>query len=323
MDAKTYEFIAFTIFSCLSLAAGYIVRHKNLLPQDFSRRIHFHTVAWVWATASFLSIWRFDISPQSLWLLLIIPLLVAIPGFGAIPLCKLLKLSRSHTGVIAGAAGMGNMGFTLGAYLCYLMLEDRASALAYGIASVTIMQIFSILFLYPVARHFGTQQVGDQSLAKTILSSFDLRAMPLYAAIAGITLAILKVPAPIFLWDYKFIDVIFYIGAFGALFGIGMKLEFANTLQYLKQHILLALVKFALIPLVLLTLLHFINLTPVKTDQLFNDVLIIESLVPTALMTVMMANLFHLDTRFASCAWFWNTVIFLIGPLPAILWYYS
>ncbi|MCG8522125.1 MAG: hypothetical protein MI744_07980, partial [Pseudomonadales bacterium] len=75
MDPKTYQFIAFTLFNCVSLAAGYFVRHKQLASPDFSRRIHFHTVAWAWSSASLLSIWRFDISLQSLWLLLIIPLL--------------------------------------------------------------------------------------------------------------------------------------------------------------------------------------------------------------------------------------------------------
>ena len=125
------------------------------------------------------------------------------------------------------------------------------------------------------------------------------------------------------IWEYHLLDVIFYLGAFGALFGIGMKLHFAGTAKYFKQHLRIALIKFACIPIMCWLLLYAINLTPIQTDKLFNQVLLIESTVPTALMTVMMANLFHLDTRLASSAWFWNTAIFLLVPLPIILYYFS
>ncbi|QDU34403.1 Membrane transport protein [Poriferisphaera corsica] len=323
MDAKTLEFMAFTLFSCLCLLSGYIVRRKNWAHEDLSKRIHFHTIVWVWALAGFLSMWRFPLRPQDLWLLVIVPLWVAIPGFGAIPICKKLKFSRSHTGVIACAAGMGNMGFTLGAYLCYLMLTDQAAALAYGIAVVSIMQVTSIVLLYPVARHFGKQDEVDLPLSRLILSSFDLRAMPLYAAATGLALAAFKVPAPVFLWNYHLIDALFYLGAFGALFGIGMKLKFQNTRQYYQQQSLLVGFKFIFLPAITLVMIYAINSTPLQTNTLFNEVLFIESTMPTALMTVMMANLFHLDTRLACSLWFWNTAIFLCIPLPVILWWFG
>ena len=323
MDPKTLEFLAFTLFSGLCLLAGYIVRRNKWAREDLSKRIHFHTIVWVWSTASLLSMWRFPLRTQDLWLLLIVPIWVAAPGFAAIPICKKLKFSNSHTGVIACAAGMGNMGFTLGAYLCYLILEDSAAALAYGIAVVSIMQIASILLLYPIARHFGKQKDEDLPLKKLILTSFDLRAMPLYAATTGLLLATINLPAPVFLWDYHFIDLIFYLGAFGALFGIGMKLQFHNTLRYFKQQTLLVGIKFIFLPVLTLILIYLINITPLKTHALFNQVLIIECIMPTALMTVMMANLFHLDTKLASSLWFWNTAIFLCLPLPVILWWFS
>ena len=37
-------------------------------------------------------------------------------------------------------------------------------------------------------------------------------------------------------------------------------------------------------------------------------------------MIVMLANLFYLDTRMASAIWIVNTVLFVVIPLPIILY---
>ncbi|WP_432797309.1 AEC family transporter [Poriferisphaera sp. WC338] len=323
MDGKNLEFIFFTVFNIASFFAGYVTRRKNWLNADVSRRIHFHTVAWIWSAAVLLSLWRFPFQAQDYWLLAIIPLMVAVPAFAVIPICQHLSMPRSRIGVMACACGMGNMGFTLGAYLCYVMLSPPANALAYGIAAVSMMQISSTIMLYPIARYFGRHLEDDQPLWIMMIKSFDLRAMPLYAAVIGLLLARFGPPAPLVLWDYNLMDIIFYLGAFGAIYGIGMRVHVSDWKRYLPEHILLAAMKFLFIPVLAWGMLQAINTTALKTDDLFNSVIIIESFMPTALMTVMMANMFHLDTRLASSAWLINTVLFLVIPLPFILWWLS
>ena len=49
----------------------------------------------------------------------------------------------------------------------------------------------------------------------------------------------------------------------------------------------------------------------------------IETVMPGGIIMVMLANLFHLDTRMASVTWMWNTLLFLVVPLPVILWLFG
>ena len=51
-------------------------------------------------------------------------------------------------------------------------------------------------------------------------------------------------------------------------------------------------------------------------------VILIQAFTPTALNTVMVSNLFHLDARLGSVLWLWNTILFCLGPLPLVLWWY-
>ena len=50
-------------------------------------------------------------------------------------------------------------------------------------------------------------------------------------------------------------------------------------------------------------------------DQTF----LLIAFMPTAIQTVIVANLFHLDARMAGSVWIVNTLIFICLVLPAIL----
>lgn len=324
MDAKTTEFLVFTAFNAVCLAAGYVARHRGWLNEHFSHRLHFITVVGVWALVSLLSIWAMPMQMQNLWILAVTPMLVfggAMLGLGA---AKLAGCSRQAMGVMAIASGLGNLGFTAGAYLSYCLLEPRTDALSYGIAMVTVMQVAAVPILYPIARHYGQHRADDQSMTQLVIHSFlDLRAMALYAAIVGLGLAWSPMDPPKWVWDQNIMTSLFYLGAFGALFGIGMKVRLGDVRRYLKEHFILTAIKFIAFPLMTWLILALIDLTPLPLDRTLSQVFTLEAFMPTGLLTVMLANLFHLDTRLASMAWLWNSALFVIGPLPLILWWYA
>ncbi len=324
--SPTAQFTVFCVFNAVCLAAGYGARRRKLLGEHTARPIHFVTVSFVWGAVALLSLWRLPPERANLWLIAIEPLLVAIPAFAVIPIARRMGCDNKQTGVIATAAGLGNLGFTLGAYLCYTLLGDSEgqgdAALAYAVAQVNLMAMAGVLMMYPLARHFGGEHTGDRSITRLIVTSFfDLRALMVHCAIVGVVLAYMNVPYPVVLDDYYTIDVLFYLGGFGGYFGIGLRLRLSDARRYLREHTLLAVVKFAGIPLLSLGILAVVNLTPVPLAALGQRVVIVEAFMPMAIQSVMIANLFHLDGRMASTLWLVNTVLFVLLPLPVLVFW--
>ncbi len=326
MDPRTLQFTVFCVFNAACLAAGYGARRRGLLGEHTARPIHFVTVSFVWGAVALLSLWRLPPLNANLWLLVIEPILVAVPAFAVIPIARRMGCNNKQTGVLAMAAGLGNLGFTLGAYFCYTLLEgpegQGEAALAYAVAQVNLMAMAGVLMLYPLARHFGGEHRGDQSILRLIVTSFlDLRALMVHCAIVGVVLAYLRVPYPAVLDDYYVIDVLFYLGGFGGYFGIGLRLRLGDARRYLREHALLAVVKFAGIPLLSVGLLAMVNMTAVPLVPLGQRVVFVEAFMPVAIQCVMISNLFHLDGRMASTLWLVNTVLFLLIPLPLLVFW--
>ena len=328
MDPRTLQFIVFCLFSAVCLIGGYAARRRKVMGEDLARPIHLVTVSVIWGAIALLSIWRLPPERANLWLLAIEPMLVAAPAFGVIPIARRMGCDDKRTGVLATSAGLGNLGFTLGAYLCYTLLNQSEgqgeAALAFAVAQVNLMAMAGVVMLYPLARYFGEQQPGDVSATKLVVTSlFDVRALMIHFAILGAVLAYLHVPYPAFLDRFHTITILFYIGGFGGNFAIGLRLHLGDWHKYTREHALLAAVKFVGIPMLSLGVLWLVNLTPFPFAELGQKVVLVEAFMPMAILSVMIANLFHLDGRMASTLWVVNTVVFVVLPLPALIWWLS
>lgn len=337
MNPRTLQFLIFCAFSVASLVGGYVARRQRWLPETASRPLHWITMVILWSITATLVTWKLPLQASTLWLLAIEPLLVILPALAVIKPGQWLGLKREQIGVAAIAAGLGNLGFTLGGYLCYALLTDPAllgphsalprtpaatadAALAYAVAQVTIMAVVGILTLYPVAAWFSPERREDRRLGSLVWHSLvDWRAMMMYASVLGVVLDALHVPYPEQIGRWHVLTVLFYLGSFGAYFGIGLRLHLGHFRQSLRSHLLVGGAKFLFIPLLTVIILLLINLTGAAPDPLAQRVLIVEAFMPAAIQTVMIANLFHLDTRESSMIWLVNTVAFLLIPLPIIL----
>jgi predicted permease len=306
----------------MALAAGYACRRGGLVAEERSKAISFHTIVWLWSSVSVLSVWRLPMQWVNLWLLLIQPIIMVTACVAMMPVARWLKLSRDHTGVLAISASQGNLGFTLGGYLCYALLSPGDVALAYAVAIVSIMQAAAVLLIFPIARRFGPHDDRDEPLGKLMLKSlFELRGMHLYAAVAGLLLALSGLPVPTWIDTWRVKDILFYAGSIGAYFGIGLRLRvgLAESLSCWREHLALAAGKFVFIPLITLLLLAIMRATPWVIEPLGQKVILVEAFMPTAIAAVLYANMFHLDARRASVIWFWNTVLFAIVILPVLI----
>lgn len=344
MDPRTLEFFALALVSAFSIVAGYVSRERGILPEEASRKVHWVTIVFLWSAAGFFALWNLQPVRANIWVLFIEPLLVVIPAFLIIPLAKAIKLKRNQIGVLALAAGLRNSGFALGAFLAYAILpvgdllrteagpsgllsEDKAtalaiSALAYGLLIVMTMSMAVVVFLFPMVQHFAGDGKGDgPGIGRIIFKSFvDWKAMLFYSSAAGIALAYSPIPCPQIVFDWHILKVLIFLGSATAYFGIGLRLHLDQIRPHLKSHLIVALVKFIATPILTVALLLLAgNLGVTPPPPMLQQCFILIAFMPTAIQTVIVANLFHLDARMAGSVWIVNMLIFLIVVLPMIL----
>ena len=325
MDDRTLKFLIFVVFNLACFTLGYVSRRRGWVAEGWSRPIHLHTLIWLWSPVTLLAFWGLPMhgpGARDLAILMLAqPVLMVAGALVMAPLAKRIGCGRAQRGPMILAASLSNHGFTLGAYLCYALLQPAEVALGYGIAYVTSMQVFMILIFYPVAHHFGPEDSG--SLPRLIAGSFfTLRSLPLYAAAVGAALNLAGIAPGLTarLSEWGVMDALFFAGGAGAYIGIGLRFRAADSWDAPRMHGALAMVNFVAHPLFAVALVALLGWT---AGPLTRDVILIQSFMPAALNTVMVSNLFHLDARRASALWLWNTLLFCAAPLPVLLWLYA
>jgi len=340
MTSAALLFIAFALFSLLCFVGGYAARIRGWVHEDASRKLHLVTLIGPWSWTVLLSLWQSPPGSQAAMLLLIEPMVVIIPTLGMAWVASRLGFSKKQVGVLAIAAGLSNVGFTQMGFLSYTLLSDPAmlppwvslapgqsaeqatadAALAYAITQVTIMSVLGILVMYPIALRFGGQAGPGVSVGRLIVMSLiDIRAIQLYAAAVGLTLGWSGVAVPRFVSQFYMLEILMFLGAFGAYVGIGMRLHVGHSLKQIKAHSLLAVFQFVVAPVLMVGILLVLASVGQRQPILAEHVLVISGFAASAIQMVMIANLFHLDTRLASGLWLVNTLISLAIPVPIII----
>lgn len=326
MDAGTIKFIAFTSCCTASLAGGYVVRRHPAVSDEvstlWSRRFNFVTAVILFPGVGLIAVWNLPIEISTAWALLVIPVVVAVAGYGSIPLSRRLGCVNDQMGVMTVACGQGNLGFTLGGYLCYSLLAPANIALAYAVAAVSVMQIVGVLSFFPLLAKWdpapGNIPTPARLIARTLL---DVRGLLLYGALTGVLLAAFHVPYPTVIDRLGIKDALLFAGGFTAYFGIGLRLRWSDVTRYLPHHALVAAIRFLGIPLLTYGLILAIEALLGPLDPVARKVMIIESFMPAALITVLWASLFDMDVRLANAVWLVNTVLFLVIPMPLLIWW--
>lgn len=321
----TLKFIIFSLVSAAAIAGGRSLRKHGLVGEHVSRHVHLFTVVCLWSPISLVAFWGLTIDRQLVAIMAIQPFVMVGAWLLTALASRLAKLPRGDTGVVILCAVLSNQGFTLGAYLCYVLLEPGQAAMGYAIAFVTSMQVFMVLIFYPVARHYEladrTVAGPTPSLVRLIVGSFiDIRAMPLYAAAGGALISLYGPAYPAWLTRHPWLlDTAFFVGAVGSYSGIGLRLRFGDSLKHLRHHLVLAAIKFLAMPLMTVGLLLAVKHWVQPIGTLPTTVIVMSSFTPTAINSVIVPNLFHLNARLASVLWLTNTVIYLVVVLPIII----
>lgn len=326
MDPRTAKFIVFLGFGLAAFFAGALLRRHRSEYGRLARPVHFYTILLFWAPIGCIGFWRLPIDDDLIRLALFQPLLMIAMGvlvyialgiFG--PRRPSRETSRGFQGELILAGSLNNVGFAMGAYLCYVLFADGEVALGYGIAVLTIMQVATVLFFYPVADYYGE---GPANLARAMRDSLvSLRAAPIYAAPVGLSLNLLGVPFPReALVDTYLLDGLFFAGAAGGYLGIGLNFRLQRPApETYRLHAFVFAMKFVLSPLVALGILGLMSFAGLGPSSLVRNVLLLEAAMPVAIMASMVSNLFGLRGELASELWFYNTLLFGLLPLGVLI----
>ena len=219
--------------------------------------------------------------------------------------------------LFALAGGVGNNGFTMGAFVLYLLYGEPGMALA-NVYILLFMPVV-VLVMYPLARrHSGARP--QESLARLVLRNLlDWRSIGLPAVVAAMALSALEVPRPAWIASWRVVDILVYVFTPLAFFGIGLRLHLSRVLPLWRMIGGLALVRFPLAALAAVALAAATRWTPWPIEELRWNVYVIEGFVPSSVTMVAVANMFDLHPREASVLFVANTAMYLVLVLPVIL----
>lgn len=261
------------------------------------------------------AIWIVDVRSISIAALPLIGLgAITLGGILAMGAARMLRLEPRKTGALIPCGSFTNIG-SIGALICYVFLGEK------GFALVPIYKLFEELTYYgvgfPIAKYFSTMDEKQESTANQLKALFTdpFILVALSSIILGsiLNLSDLRRPEIFSIINATFIP----LGTGLLLISIGLAMRFKSVRHYLKACTLVALIKFAIVPLCATTTAWLIgygnmdNALPLK-------VVMILSCMPVAFNALIPPSIYGLDLDLANACWLFTTSA-LIVVLPVLL----
>jgi predicted permease len=301
----------------VATAAGYGARRRGWVQESASHGIMTVVAVVGYPLVGFLSVWRIALTVGDLLMPAVAMVQVIVLTAIALAAAPLLLKDKPQRGLLAMAAASGNWGFTMGAFVVYLMFG--VDALGWASIYCIMFTPAMVLVMYPVARHYTSD--GGESLGKLMLHSLlDVRSIGLVGSVAGIALALGHVKYPAALENSPLLDVLMLAIMPVAYFSIGLRLHPAGSLALWRLMTALGVMRFIVSPIVAIGMLWVLDRTAWSMTGLPREVFLLQAFVPTAVTMVAVANMFHLRPREGSLLFVTNTVAYLVVALPLLLW---
>jgi hypothetical protein len=285
----------------LAIACGYAGRRRGLLKPEWAGRTMGTTMIFCDAPIACLAIWHLRIEP-GVWLVPVAALVVGVATcLAGLGVARWRRMPPADAAVFGLQAGMGNVGYTLGGCLCFVL---------WGLQGLAVEQMFCLmwpcfafLFCFPIARHYGEAASGVREdvsppayALRTLWKSLtDLRSLPLYMAALGLVLNLAGPAPPPFIKGYLVIDALMLVGILLQFGSVGTTVRAGRIPALWKTALGSGLLKFILSPLLMLAVAAAMGLSG---DPL--AVCLLLAAMPTALYSVLMANLFGLNRDLAN-----------------------
>jgi predicted permease len=304
-----------------AMAGGYLARRTGLVKIEAASGIMTAAIIGVDAPVALFALWFLQIHP-GVWKVpvagFVVAVLVVLVG---LEIARRRGMAVRDRLVFALQSGMGNVGYTMGGAIAFAV---------WGLQGLAVEQMFcmmwpffSFLFCWPLAHHYAdpveaTDQGprhADIAYALRILgkSLADLRSLPIYLATLGLILNLAGATPPRRVADWHVLDALMVIGIFMQFGSVGLTVRVSRLAAWWKPAVGSAALKFLLSPVLMLAAVLALGMTgePLK-------VCLMLSFMPTALYSVLIANLFRLNTDLANTTFLFTTVFCLAVIVPAI-----
>ncbi|HNU91610.1 MAG TPA: hypothetical protein PKO25_07035 [Spirochaetota bacterium] len=300
------SFISLQFMIVAPFAAGWFLRRRFEHPADFTRKLILTNLMTVEPALVLWSTWGLSLD-AGLAALPLAGLLLATVGWAlGVPAARFLGLKGKRRTVFHITSSLANHGFTMGGFVCFMLMGERGLALAFIFTAYFMPFVFLVVFPYAGASR--SEGAGVAGLVRDFARNPG--NMPLYAILISAALHAAGVRRP---------DAAFPLGALIAVsmsvyyFTLGMSFRPGELRSTAREHACVALLKFALIPAI-----TALCLCAIPLDPAVRAVIQVQAFMPAAVYSVISAVLYDLDAPFASGIFVVNTVAFLSLVLPAI-----
>jgi predicted permease len=321
MSTLGIKFAATAVVVIAGMAGGYVCRRQRWLSEKVGEFIMTFVAVLGYPAVGFLTLWGTVFHRNDVAMPLLAVTHAALMTFLSLALSGYFTDDRPEQGLFAVAGGLGNNGFTMGAFVLYLLYGEEGLGIAniYFILFVPVV----VLIMYPLARHYATEQPKGSMLELIYHSLLDWRSIGLPISLLGIVFSAAGVARPPIVVTWHLVDGLVYILTPLAFFGIGLRLHFSRIIPLWRMILGLALVRFGLAAVVGVALACATWLTPWPFHGLRWNVFVVEGFVPTAVTMVAVANMFGLRPREASVLFVVNTTMYLVLVLPVVWWLFG
>jgi predicted permease len=309
----------------IGLALGYVIQilvNKNILQFPFG----IETLRKTQQRIAFLvfepivtmgAIWMLDLKDFKIFAFPFIGIFaLLLGGVVAFAFARMLKMSRKQTGVFIISGGFSNLG-SIGGLICFTFLGEPGFAL---VSFYRLFEMFSYYVIgFPIARSYS-ENAGESAgfhehIKRIVMDPFVLVATG--SLLAGLVLNLSGVKRPDF---YSGINAVLIPStAILLLSSIGMALRFNHIGKHIKEGLLIALIKFVIVPITVTMIAYFLGFGKIDQGLPLKVVLILSSM-PVAFTAMVPPTIYHLDIDLANATWLvTNGLLLLVMPVLQLL----
>jgi predicted permease len=317
--------IAFSLgIISFGLLIGYTIQvliHKNILHLPFGintlrKRLQYLALLLFDPIIYLGAIWIIDLGNLKIITLPFIGVLALIlGGVSALIIAGLLKMPRKQTGSFIISGSFTNIGL-VGAFICFTFFGDAGFALAsfYKLLEMFIYYAFG----FPIAGYYGSVDKNSGGIAEKPKSHHmnPFMFVAFVSMIVGILLNIFGIERPhVF---SNLISVLIPVATTILLASIGMAVNLHAVGNYLKEGFLVALIKFIIVPLVIVSVSSTLGLGRIDQGLPLKVVLILSSM-PVGFTALVPSTLYDLDVDLANASWIITTALLFV-VVPMLSW---
>lgn len=306
----TSKIIVSSLDLLLPIAVGYLLKHQSYLRDGFFNKMILNNILVVYPLLSFLCFWVLPLSHELIWLPVMGILMGLVPGIIATWRSRHKYSSPLDQGGYVMSAVLSNLG-TIGG-LCVFLLYGE-TGYAYQQLVVLSQYILMFMFCYPLAQNYYEKSQGNSHGNQVSIRSvlFSRNQLAVIGILLGVVLQLAEVPRPDAFSGVS--SFLVHLGAWTALIPVGYSMDFARIRAHYRELADLAVIKFAISPLILYLIALFLI-----DNEIMRYSLLILSFTPTAVNAVITARLYQLNLHLTMAAFILTTLLFLIIIYPLL-----